>query len=282
MKIKKILSVLLCVVFIATAFAACGDKKTESGSTTKLDGADGKKYKFAFLPNTQNNSFQSTMNDTFKRLCEEKGYTYVCLDPDYDLNTQLGQMSDIATQGYDAVFVIPVDSQGIRQGLQQFKDAKIPVINVDTPVVPADRDLIATIIATDCYMAGKLVGEQMVKDYPDGANIAILDFPENESCVDRVNGFMEGLGASKSKFKIVSQQNGKAALDVSLDIAEDIIQANLNLNAFFCINDPSALGAASAIKAANKKGKIGVYSIDASPEGKAALRIVLSLGLKKV
>ena len=40
---------------------------------------------------------------------------------------------------------------------------------------------------------------------------------------------------------------------------------------FFCINDPSALGAAAAIKAANKTGKIGVYSIDASPDGKQAL-----------
>lgn len=43
------------------------------------------------------------------------------------------------------------------------------------------------------------------------------------------------------------------------------------MDAFFCINDPSALGAAAAIKAANKTGKIGVYSIDASPDGKQAL-----------
>ena len=43
------------------------------------------------------------------------------------------------------------------------------------------------------------------------------------------------------------------------------------LRIFFCINDPSALGAAAAIKAANKTGEIGVYSIDASPDGKQAL-----------
>ena len=41
-----------------------------------------------------------------------------------------------------------------------------------------------SIIATDCYMAGVLVGQQMVADLPDGGKIAILDFPENESCVD--------------------------------------------------------------------------------------------------
>lgn len=68
----------------------------------------------------------------------------------------------------------------------------------------------------------------------------------------------------------MAQQDGKAALDVSLPIAEDIIQAHPDLEAFFCINDPSALGAAAAIKASGKT-HIEVYSIDASPDGKAAL-----------
>ena len=52
-----------------------------------------------------------------------------------------------------------------------------------------------------------------------------------------------------------------------MSLAEDIITANTDLQAFFCINDPSALGAAAAVKAANKTGQIGVYSIDASPCG---------------
>lgn len=232
--------------------------------------AEGKKYRFAFLPNTQNNTFQSTMNDTFRTLCEEKGYSYVCLDPDYDVNIQLNQLADVANQRFDAVFVIPVDSQGIRQGLMQLKEKGIPVLNVDTPVVKEDRDLVETVIATDCYMAGVLVGEEMVRNNPNGAKVAILDFPENESCVDRVNGFLKGIGDKKDKYPIVAQQNGAAALDVSLPLAEDIIQANPDLKVFFAINDPSAMGCAAAIKAAGKTG-IQVYSIDASPDGKAAL-----------
>ena len=44
-------------------------------------------------------------------------------------------------------------------------------------------------------------------------------------------------------------------------IRDSISTASPDMEAFFCINDPSALGAAAAIKAANKTGKIGVYSI---------------------
>ena len=260
---KKRISLILIMLVVSALVAPVFAGGSQEGDDDSL--------KFAFLPNTQNNTFQSTMNDTFSSLCEENGIEYTCLDPDYDLNTQLNQLSDAATQRYDMVFVIPVDSNGITSGLIELKEAGVPVINVDTSVGADDLDLVLSVVATDCYQAGILVGEQMVKDYPAGGKIAVLDFPSNESCVDRVNGFMEGLGSSKSKFDIVAQQDGAAALDASLVIAEDILVAHPDLTAFFCINDPSAMGAAAAIEAANKKGEVGVYSIDASPDGKQAL-----------
>ena len=270
---RKAVSIFLCAAMASAMLLGCTkESKIADSGNSKTEGTEQKDtYSFAFLPNTQNNTFQSSMNDTLEKLCEEAGYEYTCLDPDYDLNTQMSQMSDAANQGFDAVFIIPVDSAGIRQGLQELNDAGVKVLNVDTAVIEEDRDLVETVIGTNAYQAGQLVGEQMAKDFPDGAKIAILDFPSNESCVDRVNGFLDGLGDSKDKFEIVAQQDGKAALDESMPIAEDIIQANADLDAFFCINDPSSLGAAAALQAANKTGEIGVYSIDASPDGKEAL-----------
>lgn len=267
---KSIGKVLFLMIFAFT-LTACGNggndasQGGESGSSSE-DGT----YSFAFLPNTQNNTFQTAMTETFKKLAEQDGYDFTMYDPDYDLKTQLNQMSDVANQDYDAVFVIPVDSAGIRQGLEKLNENNIPVFNVDTAVIEEDRKLVESIIATNAFMAGKLIGQQMVKDYPDGGQIAILDFPSNESCVQRVKGFLAGLGDSKSKFEIVAQQDGKAATDASLPIAEDIIQANPDIDAFFAINDPSALGVVAAIKASGEDD-IGVYSIDASPAGKDAL-----------
>ena len=262
MKKKVLVIVLLSLMLFSMQVFANGKKEV---------GSDKGQLRFAFLPNTQNNTFQSTMNDTFKALCEANGIDYTCLDPDYDLNTQLNQLSDAAIQKFDMVFIIPVDSNGITAGLMELKAAKVPVINVDTSVGKDDLPLVLSVVATDCFQAGQLVGAEMVKNYPDGANIAILDFPSNESCIDRVNGFLDGLKVNKSKFTIVAQQDGAAALDVSIGLAEDIITANPTIDAFFCINDPSAMGAAAAVKSANKSGQIAVYSIDASPDGKKAL-----------
>lgn len=267
---KKHYVKLFFLLILSISLVACSNNGQNSASDSGGDGAQEETLSFAFFPNTQNNTFQTAMTETYERLAKEHGIKFTVMDPDYDLNKQLNQLADGANQGFDAVFVIPVDSAGIRQGLEQFHEKGIPVFNVDTAVIEEDRDLVTSIIATDAYMAGKLIGEQMVKDFPDGGEIAILDFPSNESCVQRVAGFMDGLGEHRDKFKIVAQQDGKAALDASLPIAEDIIQANPDIDAFFAINDPSALGVVAAIKASGKKN-IKVYSIDASPDGKAAL-----------
>ena len=74
----------------------------------------------------------------------------------------------------------------------------------------------------------------------------------------------DGKEAKFERLAVLPEYRGKGT-------AEDIIQANPDLQAFFCINDPSSLGAVAAIQAANLKGQIGVYSIDASPDGKEAL-----------
>lgn len=262
--LKKI-GKLSLIIIVFVALTACNSNSNGGSGNTDSD-----KYKFAFLPNTQNNSFQTAMTQRFEELSKEEDFDFTMLDPDYDLNEQLSQMSDAANQKLDAVFIIPVDSSGIRQGLEQLNDMNIPVFNVDTAVTEEDRDLVESVIATDAFMAGQLMGEQMVQNYPDGAKIAILDFPSNESTVERVKGFMDGLGDDESKFEIVAQQDGKATTDDSLPIAEDIIQANPDLDAFFAINDPSALGVVSAIEHSGQED-IDVYSIDASPDGKDAL-----------
>jgi ribose transport system substrate-binding protein len=227
-------------------------------------------HKFVFLTNTLNNTYQSTMADTLKRLAAEHGDSYQVLDPDYDVSKQVNQMLDVANKGVSLVFFIPVDSGGVHAGLQALQDAKIPVINIDTAVAADDVALTQSVVATDAYMAGKLAGQELVRRNPNGGEIAILDFPENQSCIDRVAGFLSGLGDAKDKFKIVAQQDGAAALAKSLPIAQDIIQAHPNLLAFFAINDPSAMGAIAAIKAAGKSA-IQVYSVDGSPDGKAAI-----------
>lgn len=269
---KKVLLTGLSAIFVFSMTACSGETtQTESEAEDTAEAEDsGEAYSIAYFPNTMNNTFQVCIDETLQQGCEENGWEYTCYDSDYDLNTQLNQMADAATVGYDAVIVIPVDSSGIRDGLERFQEAGTKVINIDTAVIDEDMDLVDLFITTDCYKAGVLLGQQCAADFPDGAKIAILDTPWNESAVDRTDGFLEGLG-DDPKYEIVAQQDGESALDASMECAADIITADPDIDVFFCVNGLSGLGVASAAAAAGyENGEIAIYCVDASPDDKAA------------
>jgi len=82
---------------------------------------------------------------------------------------------------------------------------------------------------------------------------------------------MEALGGD-DKYQIVAQQNGKGDIGESLPIAEAILQANPDLDVFFAINDPSALGALSAVKSAGLLNQVTIYGVDGAPDAKASIK----------
>ncbi len=248
---KRVLLLFLCIALLGSMALAKGGKR------------------FAYSPSTLNNPFFSVITDGLKSVIKANGDQLVVLDPQYDQAKQISQIEDLVAQKIDALFLIPVDAKGVKDALDSCKKANIPVINIDTEVF--DRDLVATGIVSDNYLAGVLCGKDMAQKFPKGGKIAIIDFPVAQACIDRVNGFLEGLGSKRNLFKIVAQQDGKASLEASMPIAENILQGNPDLKAFFCINDPTALGTIAALKAAGKNGKIKVWGVDGSPDAKKIL-----------
>ncbi len=71
-------------------------------------------------------------------------------------------------------------------------------------------------------------------------------------------------------FNIVGQQDAKGNLEVSMGIAEDLLQAHGDVVAIFGGNDPTALGALAAANAAGIKDA-KIYGVDGSPDIKAEL-----------
>jgi len=247
---KRIAVALICVMLVGGAAFANGKK-------------------FAYSPSTLNNPFFSVITDGLKQVIASHGDTLIVLDPQYDQAKQISQIEDLIAQKVDGLFLIPVDAKGVKDALDDCAKAKIPVINIDTEVF--DKDLIASAVVSDNYLAGVLSGQDMAKKFPKGAKIAIIDFPIAQACIDRVNGFNAGLGAKKGLFKVVAQQDGKASLEASLPVAENILQGNPDIDAFFCINDPTALGTIAALKAIGKNGKVKVWAVDGSPDAKKIL-----------
>ncbi|WP_392391667.1 sugar ABC transporter substrate-binding protein [Zongyangia hominis] len=266
---------------VVTIFAGCAAKEesssSQSSSTPAGDssstGGDAKEgpYTFGYSAMTLNNPFFVYIGDTAKAVVEGKGDKFVSADPQFDQSRQISQIEDMVTQGIDVLLLNPVDNKGIRPALDACQKANIPIVNFDADVY--DTDMVESILVSNNKQAGYLVGQKVVKDFPDGTKLAILDSPTAKSTLDRVAGFMQALEeAGKDKYPVVYQQDGKGSTQDSLPLAENCLQANPDVGAFFAGNDPSAMGAVAALEAAGKVGEIKVYGIDGSPEGKTAIK----------
>ena len=136
----------------------------------------------------------------------------------------------------------------------------------DTEV--ADLSYLISYTGSDNYNAGKVCGEDLVKKCPDGGDIIVLDSPTMNSVTDRTNGFLDAIEGKG--FNIVAQQDAKGNLEVSMGIAEDLLQAHGDVVAIFGGNDPTALGALAAANAAGLTDCM-IYGVDGSPDIKAEM-----------
>lgn len=218
------------------------------------------------------NPFFKLIGDVMTAEAAKHGYQAVVLSGELDPAKQNSQLSDFAAQGYDAIFLNPVDSKSVGEGVKKAAAAGIPVFTYDVQVTDEEaKELIVSHIGSDNYQGGKLAGESMMKVTGGQGKIAIITFPEVTSCIFRVQGFKDYLNENNSRLEIVTELNGKGNRNDGYAVMTDMLQAHPDIVGIFAINDPSGLGAHSAIVKAGKEAQITVIAFDASPAGKQAV-----------
>ena len=256
---KKLLLGILLVVLLSV-LVACNDSDSGNGSS------DGEQLVFGYTSMTQNNPFFQILEESIREKVEANGDKLITMNPAMDVALQINQIEDLISQDIDAIFLNPVDWEGIRPALVALEEAGIPIINYDTEV--KDFDYVTAYVGSDNKNAGRVAGEDLAKRFPNGGNIVVLDSPTMNSVNDRIEGFMEAIDGKG--FKVVAQQDAKGDLETALGITEDILQAHSDIVAIMGGNDPTALGALAAVKAANRE-EIAIYGVDGSPDAKAAI-----------
>ena len=269
---KKIVkaAAILAVAASALCMVSCGGKKAK-GSSGAANGE--KHYKFGFTCMDQSNPFFVLIEKTIREEVEARGDKLVSVDPANNVTRQIQQVEDVIAQKVDGFFLNPAEAEGIIPALDQLKSAGIPIVNFDTEVADMDK-YVTTYTGSDNYNAGKVCGEDLVKKCPNGGDIIVLDSPTMNSVVDRTNGFLDAIKGHN--FNVVAQQDAKGNLQVSMGIAEDLLQAHPNVVAIFGGNDPTALGALAAANAAGIKNT-RIYGVDGSPDIKRELASSSSL-----
>ncbi|HOZ45935.1 MAG TPA: substrate-binding domain-containing protein [Candidatus Hydrogenedentes bacterium] len=218
------------------------------------------------------NPFFKLIGNVMEQKAAEYGFEVVVLSGEMDPAKQNSQLADFAAQGYDAIFLNPVDSKSAGEGVKKAAEAGIPVFTYDVQVTDDEaKGLIVSHIGSDNYQGGRLAGESMMKITGNKGRIAIIGYPEVTSCIYRVQGFKDHLKENNSPIEIVAELSGRGNRNDAYAVATDILQAHPDIVAIFAINDPSGLGAHAAIVKAGKAEQIAIIAFDASPAGKQAV-----------
>ena len=265
-------------LLMLASLAGCSDSPSTTSGTgeEKPAGTAPQKGTIGFSTLTLTNPFFKIIADTMTAEAKKYGYEVVVVSGDQDVNRQTAQIEDFIVKGVSAIVLNPCDSKAVGTAIRKANDAGIPVFTNDIKY-DGTEGRVECHIATDNYQGGRLAGEAMVKLIGEsGGKVAVLHYPDVESCQLRVKGFSEVIDVHNAKdgaakIEIATTLNGQGSREAGFAAAKDAIEAHPDLAALFAINDPSALGAHVALEAVGKAEQVRIIGFDGALEGKQAI-----------
>jgi len=263
-------SFCIAACLLASALTACAERSATSSGAAASPSAGGALVIGVSIQNREA-QFYEQMEAGMKTAAAKYGYAVRVVDASRDNAKQQSQVEDFIAQKVGAIVLTPYDSKAIGSAIVEANQAKIPVFTADIANT-SGHGVVVSHVASDNVQGGAQAASLVCAALHGAGAVAILDEPEVTSVQDRVRGFKAGLVNGCPRVKIAADIDGGGERAKASAATEDILQAHPEVDAFFGINDDSALGAAKAVQAAGKTRTIAVVGYDATPEARAAIK----------
>src|SRR5579862_8750596 len=266
--IKK-LARIAPAMFAGAFLAGCSHGASHSTASASPGASGGQKTIGVAIQNREAQFYQD-MESGMRDAASKYGYSLTVVDASRDNSKQQSQVEDFISKKVDAIVLTPYDSQAIGSAIVEANSAGIPVFTADIASTSNQGKVVAH-IASDNVQGGFQAGKLICQAVGKSGSVAIIDEPEVTSVQDRVKGFKQALAQLCPGVTVVADIDSGGTRDKANSDTGDVLQAHKDLKGIFGINDDSALGALTAVKAAGLSGKIAIVGYDASPEARAAI-----------
>lgn len=266
---KKIILLMFVLAVCFSSLLGCKKNVGTSEDNAIIEEDDEEKketYCFGFTCLSMQNPYFITLEESLRDKVESEGHTLITKDPSSNLEKQIEQIDEMIAEGIDAIFLHPVDWEGIEPALLRLKGAGVKIINIDCEV--KDLDYVDAYVGSDNKNAGQLCGLDLIVLFPEGGKIMILESTTQNSVNERIRGFEETI-AGKG-FEIVARHETMGDLNTAREAAYQSFLDYPEIVAVMCGNDQSALGVVVAANTAGMKN-VAIYGVDGSPDMKKEL-----------
>jgi fructose transport system substrate-binding protein len=250
------LTALAAVAALGVGVVACGDDDSSGGG-----GSAGKndEVTIGLITKTETNPFFVKMKEGAQAQAKKDNVKLLTASgkTDTDNASQVTALENMTTQGAKVILDVPADSKAVVPAVKKARDAGVIVIALDTPTEP--QDAVDALFATDNKKAGVLIG-QYAKAAAEKAGITpkigMIDLAPGISVGQlRHDGFLEGFGIKEGDSQIAGAAPAEGDQTKAQAAMENLLQKEPGINVIYTINEPSAFGAATALKAAGKDPK---------------------------
>lgn len=267
---KRLLAMLMAGAMTLGVATGCGNTATNDAqnSDAGTDSTDGA-YKIALIQQHQTNAFQIAVSEAAEAKAEEMGVDLTILSADQDAATQISQIEQCVSEGFNAILFEPVDPDGLCDAAKSAADAGVVVINIISACTDWENYGISAVSYGDNVKAGE-TEMQHVADLLDGkGNIAILTGPSGDSGgLQRMEGYENILKNYPDMVQVVAPADCQWDTASAQATVESWLSA-YDLDAIVCENDGMAVGAGNA---AGANSGIVIAGVDGTPDGFEAIK----------
>jgi ribose transport system substrate-binding protein len=254
---RRGLGLLLLFALVA---AACSNKTTTGTTGSPSAGSPpAKTYTIGFTNPIASNDQLHTLQEAITARAQALGDKVIALDDQLDVNKQISDIDQLVAQHVDAIIVFPLDPKAITPAVERAKAAGIKTIGINatlgntgaTDAQPFDaavnqgEEEMATGTAT--FVVDKLGGTGNVLGVGLGIPVPTIEYQMQVMQKVVTDGGLKWLAR-------VDNPTDDAA--GAQPVVEQALLRFPNINAIMAYNDPSALGAVAAVKAAGKQADI--------------------------
>ena len=255
---KKFLTaiLLLCLVF---ALVACdtGTTTPPPAGNTPGEAREGD-LKIGLTMQTLGGAYFAAQEETFIRVCQEKGIEYMTADAGGDVNKELENVEAFITAGCNVIVINPVHAESSVAATKICEDAGVAVFIMDNSIAPSASYV--SMIQSDNYTLGTLVGADIAAHFgTETINLGFLSGNEGNTLgVARRMGTLAGIieyqlmTYNASNVNILTQGWGGWNQAQGQEAAEGMLTTAPEINCIFAENDDMAQGALAACEARNR------------------------------
>jgi ribose transport system substrate-binding protein len=174
---------------------------------------------------------------------------------------QIGLADEVLRNKPDALVFSPSDPKALLPTVEKFNAAGIAVVNV---IDRLEGGQVVAYVGNDDYDLAVVTARYLLKAMGGKGNVVMLEGPPAlATAVARSRGFNDALKEFPD-IKLLAAKSANYARPVAQQTMRDFLRAYPQIDGVLAANDPMAIGANEALKAASKKAL--VVGINASAE----------------